>query len=140
MKTAVDANVVLDMLTGTPMEIQAAESALLAAKIDGSILISAAAYAEVAARFQSKAKAEDFFSLLDCEVQPLDQNAAFLAGHFFRQYQKRGGTRARVLPDFLIAAHAQLNADRILTRDARFFGSSFPRLKAVSPADLGHFR
>ena len=136
MTTALDANVVLDMLTGTPAEIAAADSALLAAKTAGSILISAVAYAEVAARFKSKAEADDFFSLLECEVQPLDHHAAFLAGHFFRQYQKRGGTRARILPDFLIAAHAQLNADRILTRDARFFGPNFPRLKAISPADL----
>ncbi len=136
MTTALDANVVLDVLTGTQAEIQAAESALLAAKIAGNITISTVAYAEVAARFKSKAKADDFFSLLECKVQPLDDNAAFLAGQFFQQYKRRGGTRTRILPDFLIAAHAQLNADRILSRDTRFFGPNFPRLKAVSPADL----
>jgi predicted nucleic acid-binding protein len=136
MTTAVDANVVLDALTGASSDVQSAQDAMRAAKIAGDLIISAIAYAEVAARFESKAKADDFFSLLACKVQPLDESAAFLAGHFFRQYRKRGGTRTRILPDFLIAAHAQLNADRILTRDKRFFRDTFPKLKAVNPADL----
>ena len=136
MTTAVDANIVLDVLVGTPMEVQNAHAAMLAAKVAGDLIISTVAYAEVAMRFKSKSKADDFFSLLTCKVQPLDDNAAFLAGHFFAQYKKRGGTRTRIIADFLIAAHAQQNADRILTRDTRFFGSNFPHLKAVSPADL----
>ena len=136
MITAVDANIVLDILVGTPTEVQSAHAALLAAKVAGDLVMSSVAYSEIAARFNSKAKADDFFSLLACKVQPLDENAAFLAGHFFAQYKKRGGTRTRIIADFLIAAHAQQNADRLLTRDTRFFGSNFPHLKAVSPADL----
>ena len=136
MITAVDANIVLDVLVGTPTEVQSAHTAMLAAKVAGDLIMSSVAYAEIAARFNSKAKADDFFSLLACKVQPLDDNAAFLAGQFFAQYRKCGGTRTRIIADFLVAAHAQQNADRILTRDTGFFGSNFPRLKAVSPTDL----
>jgi predicted nucleic acid-binding protein len=136
MTTAVDANVVLEFLTGTPVEIQAAHGALEAAKRAGALITSVVAYAEVAARFNSQAQADDFFALLNCKVQPLDAAAAFLAGHFFRDYKRRGGTRTRMLADFLIAAHAQLNADRILTRDTRFYGPDFRRLKALRPEDL----
>jgi hypothetical protein len=136
MRTAVDANIILDILTGSPEDIQTAESAMVAAKEAGQTIISAVAYAEVVAQFKSKVRADDFFALLSCRVESIDQDAAFLAGQFFDQYKRRGGKRNRILADFLIAAHAQLNADRILTRDTRFFGPNFPRLKAVSPADL----
>jgi predicted nucleic acid-binding protein len=136
MRTAVDANIILDILTGSPRDIQRAESAMLAAKEAGETVICAVAYAEISAQFKSKDRADDFFALLSCRVESIEQDTAFLAGQFFDQYKKRGGKRNRILADFLIAAHAQLNADRILTRDARFFGPNFPHLKAVSPADL----
>ena len=136
MITAVDANVVLDILTGSPKEIENAQSAMRVAKKSGAVIISAVAYAEVAAQFTSKARADDFFLLLDCKVESLEGDAAFVAGHFFDEYIQRGGKRTRILPDFLIAAHAQLHADRILTRDSRFFGSNFPKLRAVSPSNL----
>lgn len=136
MITAIDANIILDIITGSPKEIHAAQSALLAARKAGEIVISVVAFAEVAAQFPTRARADDFFALISCRVDPLEKDAAFLSGQFFDEYTKRGGKRSRILADFLIAAHAQLNADRILTRDGRFFGSAFPRLKAVSPADL----
>jgi hypothetical protein len=41
-----------------------------------------------------------------------------------------------VLADFIVAAQSQLCADRLLTTDNRFFGTSFPKLVSVSPADL----
>jgi hypothetical protein len=136
MITAVDANVILDILIGSPKEIQNAESAMRLAKKAGATIICAVAYAEVAAQFPSKVRADEFFLLLSCKVEPLEEDAAFLAGQFFDEYKKRGGKRNRILADFLIAAHAHLNADRILTRDTRFFGPNFPRLKAVSPTNL----
>jgi predicted nucleic acid-binding protein len=136
MITAVDANVLLDILTGSPKEIQIAQSALRQAESAGAIITSVVAYAEVAAQFTSKVRAKEFFDLLSCKIETLDESAAFLSGQFFDEYKQRGGKRLRILADFLIAAHAQLNADRILTRDMRFFGPNFPRLKAVSPADL----
>jgi predicted nucleic acid-binding protein len=136
MITAVDANIFLDVLTGSPQEIRIAQSALRQAGRAGALIASTVTYAEVAAQFPSKARSKDFFDLLSCKVQVLDENAAFLGGHFFDEYKQRGGKRSRILADFLIGAHAQLNADRILTRDTRFFGPNFPRLKAVSPLDL----
>jgi predicted nucleic acid-binding protein len=136
MITAVDANVVLDTLVGSEEEIATSYAALRSALLAGKIVISVVSYAEVAQRFPSKSNADDFFRLLNCTTQVLDEESAFLAGQFARQYRLRGGNRRRILPDFLIGAHAQLHADRILTRDKRFFGDTFPKLRAVSPADL----
>jgi predicted nucleic acid-binding protein len=136
MITAVDANVLLDILVGSEEEAIRSERALRAAALAGQIVLSAVCYAEVAGRFSSQSRADLFLRELNCEVQPLDQQTAFLAGQYFRSYRRRGGERSRILPDFLIAAHAQLSADRLLSRDKRFFGSSFPKLKTVSPTDL----
>ena len=93
-------------------------------------------YAEVSRTFGSQREADEFFDQLGCRLDRMDENQAFLAGRYFEEYKQRGGTRTRILSDFLIAAHAQLNADRILSRDNRFFGPTFPLLKAVLPADL----
>jgi hypothetical protein len=136
MVTAIDANIFLDLLTGSFADVKGAHAALAAAKKSGSLVVSMVCYAEISRNFSSTDETDEFFALLSCRVDKIEQNAAFLAGQFFEQYKRRGGTRTRILPDFLIAAHAQLNADRILSRDTRFFGPNFPRLKAVSPADL----
>ena len=136
MVTAVDANIFLDLLTGQLAEVKRADAALIAARKSGTLVVSMICYAEVSCNFASTEETDEFFDVLSCRVDNIEPAAAFLAGRFFEQHQKRGGTRARILGDFLIAAHAQLSADRILTRDTRFFGPNFPRLKAVSPADL----
>lgn len=40
----------------------------------------------------------------------------------------------RVLPDFLIGAHALHQADRLLTRDPRFHRSYLPGLVILDPS------
>ncbi|HXE06495.1 MAG TPA: type II toxin-antitoxin system VapC family toxin [Acidobacteriaceae bacterium] len=135
MITAVGANIILDTLAGTQQEISLAHAALRSAEATGEVIVSTVVYAEVSQRFASRAKAKDFFELLGCRIDPLDEESAFFAGQFARAYRLRGGDRTRILPDFLIAAHAQTRANRLLTRDGRFF-RQFPQLKAVSPEEL----
>ena len=134
MTTAVDANIILDILVGEDTEMDLAAQALRRAELDGHLIISVICYGEIAGNFPSQARADDFFKLIGCSIEGIDRETAFLAGVFFREYRKRGGERTRILPDFLIAAHAQLKADRLLTRDKRFYGSAFSKLKTISPA------
>ena len=136
MTTAVDSNVFFDLLAGTPQEAAFADAALHHAVAQGELVLSTVTYAELAHRFSTQPELDKFLGFLDCKLSPLQAATAYLAGTFFRQHLKRGGKRDRILPDFLIAAHAQLQADRLLTRDKRFFAQTFPKLRAVSPADL----
>jgi predicted nucleic acid-binding protein len=136
MITAVDSNVFLDMLIGSAEDEREARIALVAALRQGVIVVSTVIYAELAGRFLERSDLNAFLQGWHCAVEPLDSATAYLAGVYFKEYRQRGGDRVRILPDFLIAAHAELNADRILTRDKRFFGESFPNLSAIRPADL----
>ncbi|MCU1322845.1 MAG: putative nucleic acid-binding protein contains domain [Acidobacteriaceae bacterium] len=136
MITAVDANVILDVLVGVPSEAEESSEALRLAELQGKLIISAVCFAEVAGNFPTQARAEDFFELIRCSITEIDKEIAYLSGVFYRSYRKRGGERTRILPDFLIAAHAQIKADRLLTRDKRFFGTTFPKLKTVAPRDV----
>jgi len=110
--------------------------ALSRAADEGQVIISTIGYAELAGGFGSSDDMKSFIARLGIILVNVDEATAFLAGQFYKEYRLRGGTRVRILPDFLIAAHAQIHADRILTRDHRFFGNSFPSLKAVAPEDL----
>jgi predicted nucleic acid-binding protein len=45
-----------------------------------------------------------------------------------------GGSRTALVPDFLVAAHAAVRADRLLTRDRGFARRYFRRLRIVDPS------
>ena len=64
---------------------------------------------------------------------PSSQASALLAGEMFRAYLQRGGKRGRVVPDFLIAAHAQTHAQRLLARDRGFYRDYFKQLNLWDP-------
>jgi predicted nucleic acid-binding protein len=59
---------------------------------------------------------------------PTTPQVAVLAGEMFRAYLDRGGKRGRVVPDFMIAAHAQILADRLLARDRGYYRDYFKQL------------
>jgi predicted nucleic acid-binding protein len=136
MITAVDTNILIDLFTGPQADAELATSALRNAAFNDTLLLSVVCYSELAARFALQSNLKKFLDQLGLRIDELDRETSFVAGRLYHQYRRRGGERTRILPDFLIAAHAQLHADRLLTRDKRFFTTIFPKLKAVSPADL----
>ncbi len=109
------------------------ESTLNARRKLGGVFINQVVFAEICALFDTEAEATN---LLRDVVERIDLNwgSAFLAGKAYRQYKSQGGKKPRVLPDFLIAAHANSLGWSLVTNDPRDVRSYFPGLKLISPA------
>ena len=59
--------------------------------------------------------------------------AAYLAGLTFKRYREAGGPRQFLVPDFIIAAHAQVQADRLAAIDRGYLRQWFPDLQILTP-------
>ncbi len=91
-------------------------------------------WAEVAATFADRAPAAKAMDKLEVGFSPIDATSAVDAGATWRNYLRSGGTRERIVADFLVASHAQVHADRLLTRDRGFYRSQFRGLTVVDPS------
>lgn len=133
MKTAVDTNVLIDVLTNSAFA-DASKAALRQAISEGSLVIGEIVFAELAAAFQGDAKAlRRFIADLQITRIPGPDEAWILAGATWRRYRSAGGSRKRILPDFLIGAHALKVSERLLTRDRGFFRQWFEGLTVWEP-------
>lgn len=133
MVTAVDSSILLDVLGGADGYGPASRRALERAGEAGALAVSAAAWAEVRARYSDDAAHEAAMDDLGVQFSPMIVVAAARAGALWRQYRQAGGPRSRVTTDFLIGAHALVQADRLLTRDRGFYRAYFSSLKLLEP-------
>jgi hypothetical protein len=49
------------------------------------------------------------------------------------RYRREGGPRQHLIPDFLIAAHAQVQCNRLAAIDRGYLRRYFPKLKLLIP-------
>src|SRR5277367_652386 len=117
MITAFDTNVLLDILVPNEQFYEASASALQDAASEGSLVISDIVYAELCIYFHSQRECDGFLEGNEIRVQGLTREAHFLASRAWRTYRQQGGKRTRILADFLIGAHAQVQAARLVSRD-----------------------
>ncbi len=131
MKTLVDANVLLDVITKDPRWLAWSENALREAAERSILAINPIVFAEVSTKFD---RIEDTTAALaDFVREPLPYEAGFLAGKAFLAYRRRGGTRRSPMPDFYVGAHALVGRMTLLTRDAARYRSYFPALTIIAP-------
>ena len=135
MITAVDTNVLLDVFTADPDFGARSREAVRQCSAEGGLLACAVVWAEIAASFPSAERARAALTELQIAFSPVDGTTALAAGDHFRDYRRRGGTRQRLVADFLVAAHAMLWADRLLTRDRGFYRRYFEGLTILDPSD-----
>ena len=137
MITAIDTNILLDILAPDAEFMDASLAVLEEAARGGSMIVCDQVYAELCVHFASQRECDEFLRDAEIRVEALSPQARFAASRAWRAYRKQGGQRTRMLADFLIGAHAQLQADRLLSRDRGFYRKLFPSLKVLDPAGLG---
>jgi hypothetical protein len=130
---AVDSSVLLDVLAGDPNFSEASEASLGQALALGDVVVCDAVVAEMHALLAESEPTMEGLSSLGIRYLPTSEQAAVRAGHMQRRFRERGGRRERVIADFLIGAHALLQCDALVTRDAAFFRDYFKGLKVIEP-------
>ena len=131
MKTLVDTNVLLDIITLDPRWRAWSENALRDAAEHSTLVINPIVFAEVSMKFDRIEDANA--ALVDLAREELPCEAGFLAGKAFLAYRRRGGAKRSPMPDFYVGAHAVVGRMALLTRDAARCRSYFPALTIVAP-------
>lgn len=135
MITAIDTNILLDVLVPNETFYAASERALQESADQGSLVVCDMVYAELCAHFDQRRECDLFLDSLGIRVDALSREAHFLASRVWRTYRQQGGKRTRILADFLIGAHAQAQAARLLSRDRGFYQRMFPSLTLIDPSE-----
>ena len=131
MITLFDTNVLLDIFLPDPKWGERSLFALEMALRDGALIINEIVYAELVPQFSTKELLDTTLTTLGITIAPLGKETAYKAGMAWKEYRKAGGSRDRVLADFLIGAHALVHAQQLLTRDRGFYKKYFKSLKVI---------
>ena len=134
MITAIDTNVVLDVVTADAKHGLASADAMRRAMSEGSLIACEIVWAELTAAFKSDRQAEATLGRLGVDFSGVERAQAVAAGTAWRHYLKRGGPRERLIGDFLVGAHAFGKADRLLSRDRGFYRLCFSGLTVIDPS------
>lgn len=133
MRTAIDTSVLLAIREKEP-GYQSWENALNRAAEQGSLRICPVVFAEMSPCCPSSSELLKQLEALTIGYDDISAEAAHLAGCIHWKYRKEGGPRTRLLPDFIIAAHAQIQCDRLAAIDRGYLRRYFPRLKLLKPS------
>lgn len=153
MISAVDTNVLLDILNPDEPYAPSSRRQLNDALQAGSIVISEPVYAELAANFLDASTLDAFLAGTGTRLVRSESATLHRAGNAWRAYARRRPrtltcsqcgepqtgrcdacgaalqVRQHVLADFLIGAHAAVQADRLITRDRGYYATYFPDLE-----------
>lgn len=134
MITAVDTNVLLDVFGADPTFGERSARALRRCIEEGGVIACEVVWAETGASFTDRTAAEQALSRLRIDFSPLEASSSLATGEAWRVYRRAGGTRERVIADFLVGAHASQRSDRLLTRDRGFYRRYFKDLPVLDPS------
>jgi predicted nucleic acid-binding protein len=132
MKTAIDSSVlwcIQKQESGYEMWQRLLEKAAL----EGHLCICPVTFAEISPGRANADEVLDVLSLLAISYEEITAEAAYLAGDLFLKYRREGGPRNQMIPDFLIAAHAEVQCTHLATIDRGYIRRYFPRLQILQP-------
>lgn len=133
MRTALDSSILIQLYR-KQAGWERWRDRLQAASAEGPLLISPVAFAEYAVAYPSVGSALADLDRLNVVYDPVAPNSAYHAGQIFLRYRREGGPRLHLLPDFLIAAHATMQAERLAAIDRGYLRRYFPDLELLSPS------
>jgi predicted nucleic acid-binding protein len=132
MRTAIDTSVLIQ-IQRHQFEWDRWRDLLDRAAQEGQLLVCPVVFAECAPGYPSAEVALREFDSIQVRFDSLSPESCHLAGETFVRYRRQGGPRVHLIPDFLIAAHAAMQADRIAAIDRGYFRAYFPDLAMVAP-------
>src|ERR1700674_2322321 len=137
MRTALDTNILSPIWSAAPSATTIA-SQLSRVRAEGALVICAPVFVELSAMpglnvsTVRKALAETAIAIdFDLEENVWMLAAETFAAYAIRRRRSGGGTPKRLPADFVIASHALLRADRLMTRDANRYTQDFPKLRLI---------
>jgi predicted nucleic acid-binding protein len=141
MITAVDTNILIDVLEPDPVHGPASLERLRTCLQEGAVVACevvwaevSTAYAEVSTAYaHALAQVAGALHRIGIGYTPMIQEDALAAAQHWYVYRQQGGTRERIVADFLIGGHAITQCDRLLRRDRGFYRSYFTSLTLIAP-------
>lgn len=157
MITAVDTNIILDVLIPGEPFAESSKNLLEHYLLKGRLVLCEMVFAELAASFPDSEELERFLSDTGMALVYSNATALFMAGSRWAGYAKKGAgnrfscrkcgqivditcprcaadmaRRLHVMADFIIGAHALVHAGVLLSRDLGVYKTHFKDLRVVS--------
>lgn len=132
MKTAVDTSVLLAIFKGEP-DGAAWLNSLKHWRAEGGLVVCDVVVAELAVGIGDRKALETALNDLGLGYDPITLPSAHHAGRAFAAYRRAGGPREHLIPDFLVGAHASIQADRLAAKDRGYLRRYFEKLPVVTP-------
>lgn len=132
MKTAIDSSVLWCIQKQEP-GYEGWQGLLEKAALEGHLCICPVTFAEISPGRLDADEVLEGISFLAISYEEITPQAAYLAGSIFLNYRREGGPRTQMIPDLLIAAHAEVQCTHLAAIDRGYLRRYFPRLQLLQP-------
>jgi hypothetical protein len=135
---AIDTSILIDLLGDDP-RADAAVASLRDVLSRDVVVATEVVVSELIAGLGHGDEVVDTLEDMGIRFSPLELRSAVRAGEMQRRYSERMKAARltprspRTVPDFLVGAHALLQCNALITRDAGFYRDYFKGLKVIVP-------